>query len=303
MYAEYMVKQEARNNLAKNNWSKAVAITIFYLTLITSTTLLSQLIQETLKIDLNGKFTSFFSEFTDISINQGVLINSFKNAGTTNIIIYYSFLLLILLLTFVVLLPLSLGFLRFYFSVSKGELPSVSEIFYYFIEKKRFLRALSFGINAALRVIFWTLICILPGIIMITVSTTSFVTNTVSGDSNKYFIIFEIIAMILLVVGYIFLTVIALRYFLSSYLLISREEMSVKDCFKVSFKGMVGHRISVLKLYITFLPWILSCFFVLPILYVIPYFQTAKFICAKWLLAEIEKKDNSNNAPVETFIQ
>ena len=80
-----MVKQEARNNLAKNNWSKAVAITIFYLTLITSTTLLSQLIQETLKIDLNGKFTSFFSEFLDISINQGVLINSFKNAGTTNI--------------------------------------------------------------------------------------------------------------------------------------------------------------------------------------------------------------------------
>ena len=132
-----MVKQEARNNLAKNNWSKAVAITIFYLTLITSTTLLSQLIQETLKIDLNGKFTSFFSEFIDISINQGVLINSFKNAGTTNIIIYYSFLLLILLLTFVVLLPLSLGFLRFYFFVSKGESPSVSEIFYYFIETNK----------------------------------------------------------------------------------------------------------------------------------------------------------------------
>ena len=293
-----MVKRESRNNLAKNNWGKAVAVTIFVLSISSSVTMLMQLFRLGLNINLEEKTFSLSSYLSDIYINQGVLIESFKNTSSANTIIYYLILLVVLILSFIVLEPLSLGASRFYFYVSKGESPSVEEIFYYFRGKKAFLRSLNFGINALLRGLLWGLVCMLPGTVIMIISGMLSAMPITASSISQYSIALVPISMITLVIGYIFLLAIVLRYFLASYLFISREEIGIKECFKVSFKSMVGYRISVLKLYITFIPWLLLCFFVVPLLYVIPYLQTAKFTCAKWLLVEIEKRDRLNNTNV-----
>lgn len=297
-----MVKREARNNLAKNNWGKAVAVTIFVLTLVSSISMLTALFQLILNIDLEGKITTLFSNFSEIYINQGVLIESFKNNVSVNLIVYYSILLLVILLSFIILLPIYLGLSRFYYYVSKGESPSAAEIFYYFKGRKVFLHSLNFGINIILRCLMWSLVCMLPGTIIMIISGMLSAMPVTSVSLSRYAVVLVPIAMILLVVGYIFLFAIILRYFLASYLFVSREEMGVRDCIRMSFNNMVGYRISVLKLYITFIPWVLACFFVLPILYVMPYLQASKFTCAKWLLVEIEKKNKLNNTTAESGV-
>lgn len=290
MYAEYIIKKESRNHLSNNNWGKAVAVTVFVFSMQFAVSLLMDLLSLFLQVDINDKVNNFTSFISDFRFNQGVLIGTFNGINTVNIIVYFLLIVLIIIASFFIFGPIKLGVSRFYYFVSKGESPSVAEIFYYFKNKKNYLRSLSYWINIALRMLLWGIVCMLPGIITLFVSGTFTMSPTIDANLKIFALMLTILSNLFLIAGSVIYFIIVLRYFLTSYIVISREDMEIKECINISFSSMKGHRTSVLKLYITFIPWLIACFFVLPLLYVVPYFSTSKMSCAKWLMVEIEKK-------------
>lgn len=290
MYAEYIIKKESRNNLSNNNWGKSVAVTVILLSLYFATLLLMDLISLFLRVDINSKIGYFTSFILDFRFNQGVLIEMFKGINNVNIIIYCILIMAIIIASFFVFCPIKLGISRFYYFVSKGESPSVAEVFYYLKNKENYLRSLIYGINIGLRIISWGILCMLPGIIVMITSGIATISPEIGINLRLIALILNVLSNLFLVAGFMIYLLIILRYFLTSYIVISREDLEVKECISISFRSMKGYRTSVLKLYITFIPWLIACFFVLPSLYVIPYVCTSKMSCAKWLMVEIEKK-------------
>lgn len=290
MYAEYIIKKESRNHLSNNNWGKAVAVTVFVFSMKFAVSLLMDLLSLFLQIDIYDNLDYFVSFISDFRFNQGALIEIFNGISVVNMIEYCVLTVLLVIILFFILCPISLGVSRFYYFVSKGESPSVAEIFYYFKNKKNYLRSLSYWINIVLRMLLWGIVCMLPGIITLFVSGTFTMSPTIDANLRLFALLLTILSNLFLIAGSVIYFIIVLRYFLTSYIVISREDMEIKECINISFSSMKGHRTSVLKLYITFIPWLIACFFVLPLLYVVPYFSTSKMSCAKWLMVEIEKK-------------
>ena len=290
MYAEYIIKKESRNHLSNNNWGKAVAVTVFVFSMQFAVLLLMDLLSLFLQIDIYDNLDYFVSFISDFRFNQGALIEIFNRISVVNMIEYCVLTVLLVIILFFILCPISLGVSRFYYIVSKGESPSVAEIFYYFKNKKIYLRSLSCGINIGLRMLLWGIVCMLPGIITLFVSGTFTMAPTIDANLRLFALLLTILSNLFLIAGLVVYVVIILRYFLTPYVVISREELGVKECINISFRMMKGYRTSVFKLYITFIPWLVACFFVLPLLYVVPYFSTSKMSCAKWLMVEIEKK-------------
>ena len=78
-------------------------------------------------------------------------------------------------------------------------------------------------------------------------------------------------------------TLYALKYFTVFTVCVDNENLMPNDVFAYSKYIMKNKTGSAAKLIFSFIPWLLLCLLILPMLYVVPYMTQSLCIAAKWM--------------------
>lgn len=271
MTAETKIKQEALARLRAANWGKAVAVTIALqipgMALILLNGMLAYLLGMN-ALPANLQAARFF------------LMNNLER-----VIIWALGLLVLALLMWGATVPLRLGAARWYYRASLGEEASVEELFAFY-NVKGWKRALGLEISLFLRLFGWCLLFLLPGALLLAISA-------IPGQAPNTAAILSAVGFLCILGAMVAIVWKALGYFAARIAVVKWEEAGVNECIRVSMLAMKGRKASAFVLVLSFLGWALLTFFVLPILFVQPYFEMSRTTCAKWLLVTEETEAGS----------
>ena len=249
MKAEKIIRAQARGAL-KGNWVAAVSgvftVLVFYL--------------------LVFFIFSLTVNIFDVSTENGMI----KSGGEISY-------LLILCFTFVLVVavsPVKNGFTRLCYKIQSDGDADFKEIFYFFSGIKIYFKAIHFNILYALRRLLCYLIAAVPYAAFTLAVGALSVFITVSADI--VFVIGTVLSALGIALGFL----ISLRFLPAQFIFAAELEQNAFIANKYTVKG---HYRDLIKLAVSFIPWALLCFFVLPALYVIPYFFTSAATSTKWL--------------------
>ncbi len=196
---------------------------------------------------------------------------SLKIAGLVIIPITICFLLLLLS-------PLFLGLLRYYYLFAKEEKPAFSEIFHYI--GKKYSSGLHVCIAIILRSFWRILLPLFPAFI-------SFIFLHLSTSGLKtlafYHILWYFISYIMVFAGIIAASALCHRYLLYCFIFFDDESLEVDELLFRSQQHIAPMKGTTVKLMLSLTPYLLSCIFIIPIIFVVPYVLTCLCISAKWI--------------------
>lgn len=269
MSPEKIIKTEAKDRL-KNNWVLA-CVSVFLILILA------------MFIDC------LFSVFVFASQHVNNIISDLDIEYITYIKYGVEFLAYLIPSIIIILLsPFLNGIMRIYVILSNSKICEAKQLLYYF-KKGKYSRALGYNLQFFFRMLIPTILFFIP---VITYSLLCYLlffnfTNTTA---------FTLILVLLIILSSILTLIWAVRHFASFYYLVDDEEMKVSECFRESIKTVENKHNSIIKLFLTFIPQILLCLLVLPMLYVIPYMAESCCVSAKYLISlqkETEKHDES----------
>lgn len=171
--------------------------------------------------------------------------------------------------------PIINGYVHAYYMAACTEKMDIKDVFRYF-SGGRYGSALSLNIRLIIRMLLPVLVLYSPLIIyeIISVNFTKDFYDTMLYH-NFYFI--------LAVLSTISTTLYALRYFTVFTVSADNPQFTPKEVFGYNKYIMKNRTGSAAKLVFSFIPWMLLCLLVLPMLYVIPYMTQSMCVSAKWM--------------------
>lgn len=150
--------------------------------------------------------------------------------------------------------------------------------FIFWFNPKYSLKAFSFGILLFLIKFFWTVTLLLPGIAVL----SSIIILAYTGGIELYlFISLSAGFIILFFAGLIFRFLVLQRYFLAPHLLSSNPKLKPLQAIRQSKNILDGHIMEIVKFKLSFLPSFLSCIFIVPLIYFVPYYKQSCCVIAK----------------------
>ena len=150
-------------------------------------------------------------------------------------------------------------------------------MFYFFSGTKQYFKALQFNIIIALKKILYSIIGFAPYIIFEIIKSIVLMTASSASLTQTFGVVEAIIFAVCTVAA----VIINIRLVIPEFVFVDNFEANVFDIAKAISKK---HIKEYYKLIATFIIWILSCMFVLPALYVIPYLTTSLGTTSKWLI-------------------
>ena len=247
MSAEAIIKSQARNIL-KHNFVKAIialAILTLPLTIIDGTTTI----------------TSF------------AVINLVSDEATANILVYVIGYPIEIIMGFL-FSPIINGYIRAFYRAAYSNTIDLRDVFYYF-NVSRYIHALSLNIRLAIRMLLPVLLCYLPLITFDIISSHIGADFTESTLSHNLRFLLTVLSTVLVVLW-------SIRYFTVFTVSIDNEQLTPQQVFAYNKYIMQNRSGNVIKLLVSFIPWMLLCLLVLPMLYVIPYMTQSLCVSAKW---------------------
>ena len=262
------VKYNAKRYLC-NNWGKAISIVL----LNTAVYLLFAIIE------------MMIAQLLELPIGDSTILMSVSGAHTLSFILS----LLMSIGSFLLMVPLNLGIMRWYHSLSDGVSEDIMGIFSCFANRKMFFRSLWLSLNTGVRIA-------LTAVLYLFLPTVGFVLSSFLLSSHLSEALFlgslslVFSAVLFLLMGGFFLMRIQ-RYFLAKYYLLDGET-TVRQAIRSSVHATRGICDEILVFKFSFLLWALSSLLVLPVLYFSAYYSMSTMLYARFLM-EQDKRSNS----------
>lgn len=189
------------------------------------------------------------------------------------------------LLAFLLLSPLRLGSVRWYYSLIQGEHPPIQELFYFFDTGSRYVRAVWLRVQLSFRSFFWGLIFFfLPGGIM-GISLWFLRTPGIDRQTRSAASLGFALSFGLLFLAAILYVLFLNKYALASYLLCENDAIRVSAAIRTSIRYTRGYRATLLLFSLSFLGWFLltPVTLFLLLLFVGPYYQASCLLLSRYL--------------------
>ena len=269
-----IIKSDARRAL-RRYWAKSAvaALTVFsaYLAIILAESVLMFV----------------FSDESDATLN-------FLNIGNTNI----ETLVIngIVAFAFVLLIPaLIIGYKRLHLSFAEGRKTAVATLFDCFASPREYFNAIGLTACLCVRGIFVTLLAAAPGggLIYAAYRFIEPQNRTVYMLKLCAYCVGGILMLLCLALALIFMQ----RWFAAPYYLASGKGFS--ESFSLSVKATKGLCPQIIRFKISFFGWALLSGLILPMLWTLPYYSTAKAIYAKYLMQRLERNTANAVNPLE----
>lgn len=269
-----LLKENAKRALS-GQWSPAIAIVL----LIAGVGLLFSLFEMvcTIALDLPG--------FMDILNTPEVYFDDVM--GRSGMVFGLS--TLTLLLSYVILTPLKLGELGWYYEAGKHQQEGIASIFEYFGSVKLYLRSVLLNLAIGLRVALVGLLLLLPATLCF--ATGAYLWQNGSDPFEKMLILGIFLGgVVLMAVGLLFSLIYQKRYFVAPYLVVSHLEITIGKALKTSVAATKGRQCSLVLFDLSFIGWYLLSLLVLPLLFVRPYLGVARGLYARYLIERLHAK-------------
>lgn len=189
---------------------------------------------------------------------------------------------------FAVLVLLSFAVLLVYSSVSVGEKAWYSGItankknftrrFFFWFRPKNSFRAFRFRALLFLVKFMWAVVFFLPAAILV---WSIYYLSGTGGLELYLFISLSGGTVLLTISGAIFYFIAMQKYFIAEYLFSSNPKLGAWTAIKQSKNLLDGHIYEIVRFKLSFLPWFLSCIFIIPALYFLPYYKESCCVVAK----------------------
>ncbi len=260
MKTERIIKKQARYYLSQGNWAVVLGC-------------------------LAALFTAYFavlSLFGTVMYGFNAINTYTGDIKKSKIVLGFITESLTLLLAFAIS-PAINGFFKLCYNIAKGKKGDARDLFFYFTSPRRYFRAL--GLNA-LRLSLFSAACLvlcIPGAVVIA-------TGEYWGFENSAAVA-AVLGGILVALGITISAAINLKLFLTNYIMAEYENAGAGFILSKTLKVSKGHIRDIAKLLFSFIFWILLCFFVLPVFYVLPYAGVSMGNSAKCLMALKEGAD------------
>ncbi len=272
MSAEKMIKKEAKAMLSKN-WPSAVMalLVLIFIPMISGIAVLTA-------YDFLGE-----SDVSSILHNEPVRA------------VMFVLLHILAVVSLVLLSPLYNGFVRFYSKAACGGDAEMSDVFHFFESKQLYKSAVIYMAGVLVRCLGILLVCEAPAIAVAAISA-----DDIYDNGGLQFIVISL-AVIGFICNFLWLHRFALQMMLFSHY--DYDGVSAAKEGMLAAKGNIG---KLIKLSFSFILWMLSTFFIVPLLYVCPYMTCSYFVSAKYIIANyLERKNAEPVMPSqpEQFVQ
>lgn len=263
MKAEKFIKDEAKSILGCGNWLKAVAavLTVCLIPLV--------------GICITEIAYSIVGGDSELSVE--VLMSSPYEG------LFFILFQIVAIIAMLMLSPLACGGIRVFCSLAEEKSADMSDIFYFFEFKRRYTDTVKFMTGITVRTIIAFLLSVIPALLAFVASTFVYRENFARSDDFTEINALNVAAVILLIVGIIFAFCFIHRYLFSLYLY-CKHDYGEKNSMETGAKLSKRFFKNLIMLTLSFLPWILLLFFVVPFLYVFPYMACAYAVSVKYLI-------------------
>lgn len=262
MSIEATLKKQAKDILAKDNWAKSITGFLCVLSVCFMTVLI---------VD----FATYF--MTDDILSKPIYIAIMIAIALVGVV------------GFILLSPVYTGYIKFISESRKQKTGDIQSVFYYFA-KGRYFNTVQLNLGLFFRYVMLFIVCALPvtALLILTQVKPDFETGLKIG------------ALWTGIVGGLAFIIISRFYVMVQYLYVSDfEYKKEKELIKASRYMVKKNFGKISNLYISFaLYWLLS-FFVIPIVFVYPYFKHTAVLSYSYIY-EIEK-NNFNQKPQQTM--
>lgn len=282
MNAESFVKNEAKSILRNGNWIKAV-VAVMVLCLVP---LIGSLVAS----------IAYGLASTDGDFSTDVLTSS------PLIMVFFVLFQLIAVVAVVLLSPLMNGCVRMFFGMADGKEAGLSDIFYFFETKERYISSIKFMVGIIVKVLVITILFQIPTIIAYGISISAYHKNFARSEDLGIVNALSVVAVVLLVLGLIIAICTCMRY-VFDVVLFSYYGCDEKQSKTIGAQVSKKHTMSLVKLTVSFIPWLLLLFFVVPFLYVFPYMMCAYSVSVKYLFNSygLRFEDNTEVNSTQSF--
>lgn len=171
--------------------------------------------------------------------------------------------------------PVINGYVRAYYRAAQTGKLEVRDAFFYFTSG-RYIDALSLNIRLFLRMLLPIILLFSPVIIF-----DVFTMNYAKDFMNS--VLYYDARFLLSVLSTTTTVLYSLRYYTVFTVSSDHPEFSPREVFEQNKRIMKNRTGNAAKLIFSFVPWMLLCLTVLPMLYVIPYMTQSLCVSAKWM--------------------
>ena len=211
---------------------------------------------------------------------------------TGNYVVSY---ILFTLICIFLIAPLFLGLLRFIWRMLFSASDNPVSVFYYFSDKKKYLKALEFIFNCIFKAIPVALLIFLPTII-IWIVTRGFFYEIFDVAIPVWTANLNSVLKILIVFAIVSLVFYMLRFYIAPILFVADEKMDVSETLHMSTVISRKSSLDFIYLISSFIGWILISVLVIPLIFTLPYILTSYAVHVRFAIAEYNKHiGNLNN--------
>lgn len=256
MSIEATLKKQAKDILARDNWAKSILGFLCVLSVCGITLLV---------VD----FSTFF--MTDDILDKPVKIAIMIAIALVGVI------------SFILLSPFYTGYIKF-ISDSKNQKTGDVQSFIYYFEKKRYRDTLQLNLSLFVRYAALFIICALPVTVFLALMQTM----------SEYETGLKIGALWSGIIGAVAFFIFSRFYVMVQYLYVSDfDYIKEKELIKAS-KYMIKKNFGkVMNLYISFIIYWLLSFFMIPLVFVYPYFKHTAILSYSYIY-DLEKKNTAS---------
>lgn len=259
MKTERIINKQTREILANGNLPCAVGVTTVLLCAVMTCIYIASLLAESLDFALESMSITILSDLP---------------------LCFYVLFVLFTVVSLLFTLPLFMGGVRFCYHLAKNEDGRFSDLFHYLQKGKYFS-----SIGKMLRLLcnnFWkAVVSFLPGVLILITATTA------AADKENldfYNILWYSISYAMIIGGIFLFCFLTADKFLSLYLMIENEDLPARKALKISEYAMHGYEKSAHRIMFLYLPFLVLCLAVIPLLFVLPYIMTSYAVSAKWII-------------------
>ena len=192
--------------------------------------------------------------------------------------------------------PLWLGALRVYWRMGNGIYDTPAETFYYFENRKNYLRALSFSIKFALNILVFEFIISIP-VMVFDFLTSGYLFEIINMPMPVILVELKFLLYLLEIIVLVLTVMHLIRYYLSAFLLVSNEDMKPGECIKRGEEIGKHTKGGFANCILSYTGWILLTVFMIPLIFTAPYLIMSYMVACRFDIAYYNRL-GQNSAPV-----
>ena len=256
----YQSKENGRAIL-KDNWPKAIAIFMILTTMVVGISVLENRYRQAFGIPQED--------------SQGLLA-----MNPPSLIISAVFSVLMVLFT----QPLSMGQKEWYWRLSGNQEVYVGDVFGWFGSLRLYFKSLWLWLNIYVRYLLWAVaICAVP-YAMVFGSVYGLLRHSTQPVLLAAGVLLMIFGLLLLIAAIFLLLYVVMRYMLASYLMVEDNTRKVGGVIRDSVRYSRSYRGEMFRFFLSFIPWAVLCILIVPLFYVVPYFNASLSVFARHLI-------------------